>query len=312
MLKGLLVAILLCLVRPMMAGAQFLGGSSLNSSDSAVTTNYGYPGTSVEVGFTSTPSPPEIQNLSAIVQLILDSPTACADIAPEIGWRRIPNSTATSTTHCQSLYFKTFGAKEYPPYTFWWTGKHSADIHSYLIANMSAVDVASNNHGNSTTPVTAPIRTTAVSDYVMGFFVAPSCSGTWTAPDAPVGIAVKNDNPFGGAAHWKHLTTQSWFYPVGNTGVEAAPCTRGSGPWLASLVALKLRYGIPKETVGSIRAGPITGNPYQLGYGLTKLGGGASARLGTVGGSGPSKASQNSWMLLKDSSGNSFWVPVWK
>jgi len=296
----------------MVARAQFLGGSSFNSSDSAVSTSYAYPGTVVEVGFNSTTSPPEIQNLSGIVQLILDSPMACATIIPDIGWKRIPNSVATSTTHCQALFFKTFGIREYPPYTFWWTGTQSADIRSYLIANMSAVDVASNNHGNSATLTTAAVTTNAASDYVMGFFVAPSCSGTWTPPSAPVGIAVENDNPYGGSAHWKHLTTQSWFYPVGSTGTEAAQCASGSGPWLASLVALKLRYAIPKETVGSINPGPITGNPYQLGYGLTKLGGDATATLGTIGGMGPSKASQNSWMRLNDAFGNSFWVPVWK
>ena len=45
---------------------------------------------------------------------------------------------------------------------------------------------------------------------------------------------------------------------------------------------------------------------------LVALGGGAAPTLGTIGGSGPASAAQNSWVLMKDSTGASFWVPVWK
>ena len=50
----------------------------------------------------------------------------------------------------------------------------------------------------------------------------------------------------------------------------------------------------------------------QLGLALIALGGGASATLGTIGGSGPATAAQNTWMKFFDSAGNGFWVPAWK
>lgn len=50
----------------------------------------------------------------------------------------------------------------------------------------------------------------------------------------------------------------------------------------------------------------------QWGKALVSLGGGAAPTLGTIGGSGPASAAQNSWMQVKDSAGNSFWVPAWK
>lgn len=45
---------------------------------------------------------------------------------------------------------------------------------------------------------------------------------------------------------------------------------------------------------------------------LVALGGGAAPTLGTIGGSGPATAAQNSWLRMLDSTGASVWVPVWK
>lgn len=42
------------------------------------------------------------------------------------------------------------------------------------------------------------------------------------------------------------------------------------------------------------------------------LGGGAAPTLGTIGGSGPATASQNSWLRVIDSTGAACWLPVWK
>jgi hypothetical protein len=50
----------------------------------------------------------------------------------------------------------------------------------------------------------------------------------------------------------------------------------------------------------------------QWGVALVALGGGAAPTLGTIGGSGPGTAAQNSWMRVRDNGGNAFWVPVWK
>lgn len=45
---------------------------------------------------------------------------------------------------------------------------------------------------------------------------------------------------------------------------------------------------------------------------LVAMGGGAAPTFGTIGGSGPAAAGQNSWLRLVDSTGAAFWVPVWK
>lgn len=45
---------------------------------------------------------------------------------------------------------------------------------------------------------------------------------------------------------------------------------------------------------------------------LVALGGGATATLGTIGGSGPTTAAQNSWLRVLDSTGAACWIPVWK
>jgi len=55
-----------------------------------------------------------------------------------------------------------------------------------------------------------------------------------------------------------------------------------------------------------------TSTDIQWGVALVALGGGAAPTFGTIGGSGPATAAQNTWMRVIDSSGAAFWVPVWK
>lgn len=54
------------------------------------------------------------------------------------------------------------------------------------------------------------------------------------------------------------------------------------------------------------------GADIQWGKPLVALGGGLAPTLGTIGGTGPATAAQNSWMRAVDSTGAAFWVPVWK
>lgn len=51
---------------------------------------------------------------------------------------------------------------------------------------------------------------------------------------------------------------------------------------------------------------------FQTTTALVALGGGAGATLGTIGGSGPATAGQNTWLRMVDSTGAAFWVPAWK
>lgn len=51
---------------------------------------------------------------------------------------------------------------------------------------------------------------------------------------------------------------------------------------------------------------------FRYNIALVALGAGAAPTLGTVGGSGPATAAQSSWLEMKDSTGASIWIPVWK
>ena len=65
------------------------------------------------------------------------------------------------------------------------------------------------------------------------------------------------------------------------------------------------------DTVGDA-TGTLFCSTVKFNTALVTLGGGAAPTFGTIGGSGPATAAQNSWLLLKDSTGASFWVPAWK
>jgi hypothetical protein len=62
---------------------------------------------------------------------------------------------------------------------------------------------------------------------------------------------------------------------------------------------------------GNLRLDTGTGD-IRIQKALVALGGGAAPTLGTIGGSGPTVAGQNSWLRLLDSTGAAFWVPAWK
>jgi len=80
--------------------------------------------------------------------------------------------------------------------------------------------------------------------------------------------------------------------------VIAAATTDGECSWV------NIGLGTP-PTVNST-------TPLQWGIPDVALGGGAAPTLGTIGGSGPATAAQNSWLQLKDSTGANVWVPIWK
>lgn len=80
-----------------------------------------------------------------------------------------------------------------------------------------------------------------------------------------------------------------------------------------------IRSGV--QTSNDVTVGEVSGNIGRInllgadilwGKALVALGGGAAPTVGTIGGSGPATAAQNSWMRVLDSNGVAFWVPVWK
>jgi len=56
----------------------------------------------------------------------------------------------------------------------------------------------------------------------------------------------------------------------------------------------------------------VLNSTLQLGVALNALGGGAAPTLGTIGGTGPAVAAQNSWQKIKDSAGVDGFVPIWR
>lgn len=58
--------------------------------------------------------------------------------------------------------------------------------------------------------------------------------------------------------------------------------------------------------------GGVNVNDIIWGKALVALGGGATATLSSIGGSGPTTAGQQFWMRIFDSTNNPFWVPAWK
>lgn len=100
------------------------------------------------------------------------------------------------------------------------------------------------------------------------------------------------------------------------------------GPATAKLTFCLINNGNNIETLGpstannggTCAAGQLTLNlatgiatlDAQFSRALVALGGGAAPTVGTIGGSGPATAAQNSWLQVKDSAGNNMFIPVWK
>jgi hypothetical protein len=247
---------LLLVLNSTSARAQFIGGPSFNGTDSMVATWSG-KGSAASVQFSALAkvNPPNLQNQFGVVQLVLGSSTACEWAMPDYRWTMISNSVAEADGLCQVLFYRTFQAGEHPPYRFRWFTPVTYDIRTYVISNVSKVDVASGNNGKGTVLTARGVTTTEVGDYLMAFYANPG-SGVWTPP-TNMGIAVKNDYAYSGPFNFANLATQAWAYPAAPTGNKVATLSGGPVNWVADLVAFKPRYRIPPQTVGDINPGPI-------------------------------------------------------
>ena len=258
-LTGIVLALLL---RTTSASAQFIGGSSFNGTDSLVATWSGKASV-VSVGFSALANgehkpyvnPPALQNLSGVVQVILKSSTACGRVMPDYRWTLISNSVAEGDGLCQVLYYRTFQKDERPPYRFRWFRPLLYDVRTYVISNVSGVDVASNKSGNGTTLTAKGVTTSGVGDYLMAFFANLS-SKAWRSP-SNMGIAVRNDYGYSGPANFPNLATQAWSYPAAPTGNKVATISSKPAQWVADLVAFRPLYRIPPQTAGDINPGPV-------------------------------------------------------
>ena len=165
------------------------------------------------------------------------------------------NSVAEGYGLCQVLYYRTFQKDERPPYRFRWFQPLAYDVRTYVISNVSGVDVASGNSGNGKVLTANGVTTTGVGDYLMAFYTNLG-SGNWTSP-SNMGIGVRNDYGYSGPANFPNLATQAWSYPAAPTGNKVAAVSGSSKEWVADLVAFKPLYRIPPQTAGDINPGPI-------------------------------------------------------
>jgi hypothetical protein len=258
-LAGVLIAFLL---QSASARAQFIGGSNFNGTDSLVATWPG-KGPAVSLGFAALAndlhnpyvSPPALDNLVGIVQMVLGSSTACAFATPDYRWTKVPNSEAVASGLCQVLYYRRFGPNEKLPYRFRWFVTVPYDVRTYLISNVSAVDAGSSNSGTGSAVMAKGVMTSDVGDYLMAFYVS-SGAGDWAAP-SNMGIAVRNDFGLYRPSTFPNLATQSWAYPAGPTGNKVATVSGDPVQWVADLVAFKPLYRIPPATLGDINPGPV-------------------------------------------------------
>lgn len=211
-----------------------------------------------------------------------------------------------------------------------------------LTADVSGILAGANGGtGNGFFAVTGPMAS-------LKTFTFPDASSTILTTNALVTVAqggtgvgtlASNGVLYGNGTGAVQVTAQGGANTV-LTANAGAP-SFSTAPTLTSLAATSfLSVGSPAAAAGQVRivnAGTVawrnaangaditlgvdTSDTLALGTGaadiqwqkpLVALGGGAAATLGTIGGSGPATAAQNSWMRVKDSAGIAFWVPAWK
>lgn len=258
-LTGILLVLLL---HSTSARAQFIGGSSFNGTDSLVATWSG-TGSAVSVGFAALANdqhkpyinPPALPNLVGVVQVILKSSSDCRWVMPDLRWTLIPSTEAETDGLCQVLYYRTFQKDEHPPYRFRWFKPLAYDVRTYVISNVSGIDVASNNGGKGNALTANGVTTTEGGDYLMAYYVRLE-SGNW-APPSNMGIAVKDDFAYTGPANFPNLATQAWSYPAAPTGNKVAVTSGSPTQWVADLVAFKPLYRIPLPAVSDMDPGAV-------------------------------------------------------
>lgn len=89
--------------------------------------------------------------------------------------------------------------------------------------------------------------------------------------------------------------------------------TSGNAPSVAAISSSDTNVGITiaSQGTGSVNLSPGTGD-IRWNKALVALGAGAAPTFGTIGGSGPATAAQNTWLRVLDSTGTACWLPVWK
>lgn len=176
-------------------------------------------------------------------------------------------------------------------------GTNPSAAFSIINASNAPVAIFANNKKQfQVLPTANTVNTLTVKGSATGSAVILSCEGT----DANINIAYDSKGVNG------HLFRT-------NNGAQTQVFISHTASATRYLVLTGSNGGNPVVDVsaGALRLSAGTSD-IQWGKALVALGGGAAPTLGTIGGSGPATAAQNSWMRVLDSAGVAFWVPAWK
>ena len=231
MRKASFLFVPLLLVLACRAQAQIVTGA-------AATSNVSANGIDNSVTLTIPTPAPHLDNAEGIVNIVLNSDTACGTIVAPSGWVSVLNTNTTGGNLCSRIYERVLTASESSgtSYTFSWTGTTTYTAKLLFLENMSGVD-SSSGAGSYGTSWSAPqVGTNSGGEYLLAFFMNSS-NASWTAPKQ---MTVVERNTTGG---YSDLLTQAWQESKGPTlSFEAS--SDGGGQWgIAQLVAFRPSNG---------------------------------------------------------------------
>lgn len=119
-------------------------------------------------------------------------------------------------------------------------------------------------------------------------------------------------NNAGAACGLLHHSTQLFATLAGSFRFSHAPALANAQHLFGINAAGTAAFGLVGVSAADRVQISKDGADIQLGLALIALGGGAAPTFGTIGGTGPTTAGQNSWLRLFDAFGNAFWVPAWR
>ncbi|MGO9452349.1 MAG: hypothetical protein ACLQDV_15100 [Candidatus Binataceae bacterium] len=175
-----------------------------------------------------------LEGLEGVVNVVLNSDTACATISAPDGWASVVTTETKGGNLCSRIYDHTFSAGEglNTSYTFSWTGTTTYTAKLLSVANTSGVDVSSGAAAFGTNWTPPQVTTNYTGDYLLAFYMNSS-NPTWTPPKQ-MDIALQNTT--GG---YPDLMTRTWQQAQGTT-VSYAASSDGTGQWgMGQLVAFR-------------------------------------------------------------------------
>lgn len=147
--------------------------------------------------------------------------------------------------------------------------------------------------------------TTPIGTYVANNVIADAAAGMFSVPTV---LQINQTADRGTGSFQVHLATNhniAFRDAVGGAQIFGTSDAAGYGNLEVDAAQLDMK-------VQGTRVLFLNGTDVEFGKALVALGGGAAPTLGTIGGTGPATAGQNSWLRVLDSAGAAMWIPIWK